>query len=179
MSKTPHLVAILLAGLAVLPLATAAQEPTATVAQVRLGTFDSRVVAIAFYRSEMFQESLAEVRAAHEKASAAGDSETTAALEQDMRAKQEHIHRQGFSTAPVDEIIARIEAQLPRIAQEAGVDVIVSKWKLAYRSSSAQVTDVSMRLAAEFKPDEATRKILLQIPSTQPVSLAELKQHED
>ncbi len=79
----------------------------------------------------------------------------------------------------MDDIIARIEDKLPGIAKEAGVDVIVSKWTLAYRGPAAEFVDVTDLLAAEFDPDEATRKGIREIVETEPVPLDQLKHAED
>ena len=76
-----------------------------------------------------------------------------AALDALGPAMQKRLHEQGFGTAPVDDIIARIEDKLPDIAKEAGVDVIVSKWTLTYRSPAAKFVDVTGLIAAEFDPD--------------------------
>ncbi len=85
-------------------------------------------------------------------------------------------HEQGFGTAPVDDIIARIEDKLPAIAKQAGVDVIVSKWTLAYRNPTARFVDVTDLLAAEFDPDEETWKGIREIVETEPVPLDQLKE---
>ncbi len=43
----------------------------------------------------------------------------------------------------VPSAIARIEDRLPDMAKDAGVDVIVSKWTLTYRSPAAKFVDVT------------------------------------
>ncbi len=181
MSITPPLVAILLAGLTVLPLATAAQEPAAQAeaTQVRLGTFDSRLVAIAYYRSARFGDFLAKVRAEHQRALAADDHENARRLEQEMVSRQRQIHRQSFSTEPIGEIVDMLEKQLPRIARNAKVDVIVSAGDLEYRHPEVQTIDLSLIMAEEFRPDAETRRVLRQMSMLKPVPLTELEQHED
>ena len=74
----------------------------------------------------------------------------------------------------MDDILARIEDELPGIAEEAGVDVIVSKWTLTYRSPKAKLVDVTDLLAAEFDPDEETLKSIREIVKIEPVPLDEL-----
>ena len=148
----------------------ATKNPTVVV-----GTFDSRAIAVAYVHSDGFKERLRALMADLERAKAAGDGELVAELEALGPAMQKRIHQQGFGTAPVDDIIARIEDELPRIAGEAGVDMIVSKWALAYRGPSAQSVDVTDRLAAEFDPDEATLKTIREIVATEPVPLDEIE----
>jgi hypothetical protein len=146
---------------------------------VVVGTFDSRAVLMAYIGSDEFKDYLsaqkADVGRALERAKAAGDQELVANLEVLGPAMQKRIHQQGFGSAPVDDIIARIEDKLSGIAEVSGVDVIVSKWALAYRSPAAKFVDVTDLLAAEFDPDEATRKGIREIVETEPVPLDQLK----
>ncbi len=158
--------------------ATTRENPTVVV-----GTFDSRAVLMAYVGSDEFKDYLsaqkADVGRALDRAKAAGDQELVANLDALGPAMQKRIHQQGFGTAPVDDIIARIEDKLPGIAEEAGVDVIVSKWALAYRSPAAKFVDVTDLLTAEFDPDEATLKGIREIVEIEPVPLDQLKHAED
>ena len=180
MKKLNAGIGMLLGGLLVLTLSaqgttTMHENPTIVV-----GTFDSRGVLFAYVGSDEFKDYLsaqhADVGRALERAKAAGDAELVAKLDALGPALQKRIHSQGFGTAPVDDIIARIEDKLPDIAEEAGVDVIVSKWTLAYRSPAARFVDVTDLLAAEFDPDEETWKGIREIVETEPVPLDQLKE---
>ena len=75
--------------------------------------------------------------------------------------------------------MAKIKEQLPAVAKQAGVDVIVSKWSLAYRSPDAQFVDVTEPLAKLFQPDGATLKMIRELPKHPPLSAEELKKHEN
>lgn len=162
-------------GSALLACAVGAGGVGATSADgVLLGTFDSRAVAIAYYNSPPFQEELAEAFAELEAAKAAADTERVAELEAYGSALQESMHAQGFSTAPVDDILARIESELPAIARAAGVDVIVSEWQLVYRALGAQAIDVTMALVDALKPDAKGRKAALEIMEQEPAPMGEL-----
>ncbi len=179
--KTLHAgIGMLLGGLLVLTLSAQDATTTRDNPPVVVGTFDSRGVLFAYVGSEEFKDYLSEQKAdvgrALERAKAAGDEELVAKLAALGPAMQKRIHSQGFGTAPVDDIIARIEDKLPGIAEEAGVDVIVSKWTLAYRSPAARFVDVTDLLAAEFDPDEETWKGIREIVETEPVPLDQLKE---
>ena len=169
---------LLLGGLLVLTLA--AQEPAVSpqAPRVVVGTFDSRAIAVAYIRSDAHAKRLnklrAEVEAALAEARAAGDEARVAELEARGPALQRKAHQQGFSTAPVDDILVHVEDQLPAIAKEAGVDVIVSKWVLTYKRPTASFVDVTEALVAEFDPDEATMKVIKQLLATDPVPLDQL-----
>ena len=63
-----------LAGLAVYTTVGAQQSQEKTSgSKVRVGTFDSRAVAMAYFGSEPFKRQLNDLRAEYEKAKAAGD----------------------------------------------------------------------------------------------------------
>ena len=171
------LVLALLAGLmslsarahAPLPFRSEAAPPAIVV-----GTFDSRAVAIAYVRSKTFSEYVgaqqADIGRALERARAAGDDDLVRALDELGPAMQRRIHEQGFSTAPVDDLLEKIADRIPAIAEETGVDLIVSKWQLVHRASDANTVDVTEAFVREFDPDDATWKAVREIVKQEPVS---------
>ncbi|MHC4429294.1 MAG: hypothetical protein ACYS0D_11945 [Planctomycetota bacterium] len=182
MKKLHAGIGLFIAGLFVLTLGAQDTPAMRKNPAVVVGTFDSRAIAVAYVRSDAFDEYLraqkADIMRALERAKAAGDDELFADLEELGPAMQQRMHYQGFGTAPVDAIIARIEDRLPDIAEEAGVDVIVSKWALTYRNKDAKLVDVTSLLAAEFDPGEETLKTIRQLMKTEPVPLAQLTDHD-
>jgi hypothetical protein len=148
-------------------------------ARVRVGTFDSRAVAVAYTRTESFGQSVKKLMDEGKKAEAAGDQEKIKELKAAGRAGQDLIHQQGFGTASVANILDTIKDQLPDIAQKAGVDVIVSKWDITYQTPSAEFVDVTHEMIKPFKPNEKTLKIIEDLLKHPPVSAEELKKHVD
>jgi hypothetical protein len=171
---------VVLVGLAVYPTVQARQSQDKTSgSKVLLGTFDSRAVAMAYYRSEAFLSQAGEMRAEYEEAKAAGDEKRVKELEAEGPAQQELMHKQGFSTWPVDNILKIIEENIPEIAEQANVDVIVSKWSIAYQRTEVEFVDVTDLMVKPFSPDEETLKIINEIQKQDPVALEELKDHQD
>jgi len=154
-----------------------------TVKRLRVGTFDSRAVALAYYRkfcrSPEFVARLKKLKEERDQAKAAGDQEKVKRLEAEGRGEQERSHSQVFGSAPIDEIMAKVKDQLPTVAKKAGVDLIVSKWSLAYRSPDAEFVDVTEPIAKLFQPDEQTLKMIRDLPKHQPLSAEELRKHKD
>ncbi len=146
---------------------------------VVVGTFDSRVVAVAYLRSDLFRSELAALKAEVDRARSAGNDELARSLEERGPAMQRRAHLQGFGTAPIADVLAHIDDRLEPLASQAGVDILVSKWQIAYRSSRVETVDVTDLLASEFAPDEATLEILADLRNTDPLSEAELLSHED
>jgi hypothetical protein len=120
-----------------------------------------------------------DLRAEYEKAKAAEDEERIKELEVEGPAQQELMHKQGFGTWPVDNILEKIKGKIPEIARQADVDVIVSKWNIVYQGSGVELVDVTDLMVQPFDPDEETLKIVKDIQTMDPVPLEELKDHQD
>lgn len=119
--------------------------------------------------------------AEHQKAKANGDTKRVKELEAEGKARQKRAHTQGFSTAPVDDLLEHIKDQLPEIKTRAGVSVLISKWdkqELA-KHPSAQQVDVTLALVDAFKPSEKQRKSAIQIQQHKPISIREAERIED
>jgi hypothetical protein len=178
MKKLNASIGMLLGGFLVL---ASPQDPTAPGQgpSVVVGTFDSRAVLIAYVRSGEFKSYLAaqkeNIEQAAERARTVGDRALVEELDALGPAMQRRIRQSGFGTAPIDDIIARIKDKLPDIAKQAGVDVIVSKWTLTYKSPEAKFVDVSLLLANGFDPDEETLKAIRGIMAQEPIPLDQLK----
>jgi hypothetical protein len=173
---------IALIGISAMRAEPAAGDAAQTTKPLRVGTFDSRAVALAyyrkFYRSPEFNAQLKKLKEAHDQAKAAGDEEKAKRLEAEGRGGQAHSHAQVFGSAPIDEIMAKIKDQLPQIAKQADVEVIVSKWSISYRAADAQFVDVTEPMAKLFQPEESTLKMIRELPKHSPLSAEELKKHE-
>ena len=146
--------------------------------EVRVGTFDSRALAMAYYRSEAFKDHLKEMHAKHEKAKTEGDEQLVKELADKGPALQDLIHKQGFGTWPVDNLLEKIKAKLPEIAADAGVDVIVSKWNIVYQQPEVNFIDVTDLMVIPFAPDQATLTVIEEIRKQDPIPLEDLKRHQ-
>ena len=158
------------------------KDPAQTVKPLRVGAFASRAVALAyyrkFYRSPEFVARLKKLQEDRDQAKNAGDQEKAKRLEAEGRAEQAHSHAQVFGSAPIDDILAKIQDQLPEIAKQAGVDLIVSQWSITYRLPNAECVDVTEPMAKLFQPDEQTWKMLRELPKHPPLSAEQLRKHE-
>jgi len=147
--------------------------------KVVVGIFDSRAVAMAYFGSEGFNRQLKELRAEHEKAKAAGDEKRVKELDSQGPALQELMHKQGFSTWPVGDILEKIKGKIPGVAKQATVDIIVSKWDIVYQRAGVEFVDVTDLMVKLFNPDEETLKAIKDIQKKDPVPLEALKHHHD
>jgi hypothetical protein len=141
---------------------------------VRIGIYDSRAVAFAYFWSEPYQKQLKEQIAAAMAAKQSGDTNAFARLSNALRDKQAEMHRQGFSTAPVDEALITIKARIPEIEKRAGVGALVSKWDEATlkKFETAERVDVTEQLVREFvQPTEKQLKTIEAIQKSKPFPL--------
>ena len=147
----------------------------------RIGVYDSRAIAVAFAGSEAFTRWMAGVKADREQARAVGDEKRVAEIEADVAERQKMAHKQAFSTASVDDILEQIEGQLPGIRQEAGVEVLVSKWDEEGLAKYAQAerVDVTMAMVDAFKPGEGRRRSAIEIQKHKPIALKEAEDIRD
>jgi len=160
------------------------QEETSGV-RPRVGVYDSRAVAVAFFGSEVYDategKALAELRAEYEKAKSEGATQRMEELGAKGKALQVLAHKQGFSTAPVDNILAHIQDQIPEIAQKAGVETILSKWDkdALAKYPNAELVDVTMELVDALKPKPGQRQSAIEIQKVPPISLKDAERIED
>ena len=172
-SRRVAAVLILVAMAAVCGAGLAAAEKAAGPA-LKIGVYDSRVVAIAYARSEPFKQHVAQMFKDLAEAKAKNDTARVKELETEGPAMQVRLHQQGFSTAGVSDIMAKVVDSIPGIARAAGVVLVVSKWEMPYRDPSVEIVDVSLPIAKLFNPDEQTLKIIAGMKDVKPVPFDEI-----
>jgi len=156
-------------------IAAAAEEDGA--AGLRVGIFDSRAVAIAYAQSAPFQECVRSMKAEYRRAKEAGDEERARELEERGQDHQHLLHKQGFGTWPVDDILEMVQDEIPDLARAAGVDLIVSRWDVVYLRPGAELIDVTEFMVRPFDPSPEMLAGLDEIRKVDPVPLEELESH--
>jgi hypothetical protein len=140
----------------------------------RVGVYDSRVVAYAWFCSDAQMAKLNEEMATAKAAKQAGDDVKLKELSAALKAKQDQMHREVFSTAPADEALAVLQGRIQEIEQAAGIARLVSKWDLPALAQfkDAEKVDVTDALVREFlKPTEKQLKVIEGIKKAEPVPL--------
>ena len=126
--------------------------------KLRIGTYKSYVLAMAYYRSEVFQEQMADLSAQTEQAKADGKAELLKQLKAKSKALQQQVHGQLFGRAPVDNILAHMKDVLPKIAKASGVEAISGK--VAYHSPDVELLDITDALVQQLNPSDETLKAI-------------------
>ena len=141
--------------------------------KVRIGVFDSRMVALAYYNGDEHRKLMQDLMAQLKAAKASSDTAKVAELEFRGPALQNLMHYQVFSNASIPNVMEKLAPELPRIASEARVSVIVSKWDVAYRQESVEYVDVTDALVARFTPNDRVKQWIADGKSKAPIPLLE------
>jgi len=146
---------------------------------LRVGTFDSRAVAIAYYQSEEQRQYRRALSEEYEDAEASGDGWRIMQLDAFLPALQHRMHQQGFSTGSVREIVAKLGAELPRVAEEEGVSLIVSEWELPYWSETVELVDLTPQIVALIDPSDRALMVVDQLKANPPVPMEQFLVQEE
>jgi len=156
---------------------TTKPEKKTDTSETLIGTYDSRAIAVAFIGSEVYKatagKKMADMMVEYNKAKAEGDKQRMEELEKWGKAQQATLHKQGFSTASVDDMLRHIKDQIPEIVKTTGVSHIVSKWdkETLAKYKSAELVDITMELVNVFHPTERQLKTCIEIQEHDPISL--------
>jgi hypothetical protein len=123
-------------------------------AQLRIGTYDSRAVAIAYFNSPAGQKYTQNVMSTPSMEDAKKDEKLMKELRSKGRAYQTLNHLRGFSTGSVAELLTPYKEQLAAVANTARVQVIVSKYEPSFLAANAENVDVTDQIVAMFSPSE-------------------------
>ncbi len=153
---------------------TASSAPAPAPAQkVRIGVFDSRMVALAYYNSDEHRRFLQDLMGQLKSAKAANDTAKVADLEFRGPALQNLMHYQVFSNASIPNVMDKLAPELPKIAAESRVSIIVSKWEVAFHDPAVEYVDVTDALVRAFKPSEKVQKWVEEGKTKAPIPLLE------
>jgi hypothetical protein len=165
---------VLTAALAATCLLSLAQAGAPAAPKVRIGTYDTRAIAVAYARSSLMTDRLNQLKQSRDAAKAAGDDKKVKEIEAQGAALQRQLHRQGFSNMPVDDLLAGVKDALPQVANDANVSAIAPRVNFS-DDGSVEVVDVTDKLVAAFKPDAKTTQIIADLKNHPPVDLDELE----
>lgn len=147
-------------------------ESDARQATIRVGTYDSRAIAIAFGRSDIAARQIAELRQKYADAKAAGDEKLEKELNEQGRARQVRMHLQAFSNAPVQDALDAVRDELSLVARDAGVVLITSA--ADFHDPSVELVDVTDELVHLFAPTDDTLRIIADCRKQKPLPIEQV-----
>ena len=150
------------------------EEKTEKPSQVIVGTFDSRAVTLAGRTADQ----QAEFFRRYPEYVAPRAGATPKEVEQWKINLKKRQFRQGFGRGDVSEFLDLIRDEIPKIAEETGVDVIVSKWDIEYQSPKVKLVDVTEALIQPFKPTDERLKIIRDVMAVPAATEKEIRELE-
>jgi hypothetical protein len=173
--KSPFIFALIFSmGIHLNPTVAQTSNPTSA---GRIGVYDSRVVAFAHFWSEDNQTQLRENAKRAEAAATTGDRDREEKLKDLLKAQQDRIHLQVFSTAPIDEILSGMTNRLAEIQAQKNIRRFVSKWDDdSLKAENGEKIDVTDNLVQGFNLDKKRLKIMQSIKTQKPLSLEKAKE---
>jgi hypothetical protein len=141
----------------------------------RIGIYDSRAIAVAYVGSTFQQAKMKGLKDQLAQAKKVDDTNAVARLTAEGQAWQSALNQQGFGTASVDDLLAHIAHELPRIEQDTGVTRLISKWNKTElkKHRAAERIDVTMELVDTFHPMPSQRERAVEIQQKSPVRVKE------
>jgi hypothetical protein len=161
--------ALLVLGFAFLGFGSAGDDPPKG-PKVRIGTYDSRAIAIAYAPSRF--NPVAEKKAAYEKAKAAGDREKMKEFEAWGEQYQRQLHFQGFGRVPVDDLLALVKDQVAKLARERHLAAVTMSCD--FTGGEVEVIDITDDLVKLYDPSEKTLGYVRAVRKAKPVPLTQL-----
>ena len=134
--------------------------------QLRVGVYDNRGILMAWFASK-YNDIPGEQRE-YAQAKQASDEERM----KEVVKFQQRLHFMGFGRAPVSELLKPIEDQLPALAKELGVDVIV--FECNYSGDNVEIVDITLDLVMLYDPSPETIQSVKDVMMHDPVALEEL-----
>jgi len=138
----------------------------------RVGVYDSRAVALAYWRTENrldnYHDPLIEQI---KKAKAEGDKELVKKLDAELWGHRKLLHKQVFSNGPIDDVLEKINDEVAEVRNEANFIAIVSKWdkKTLKSYKCAELVDATDMIVAQFNPDEKVLKTIEVMKKEKPI----------
>ena len=143
------------------------KDPAAGAGKVRIGTYDSRSVAVAYAASRY--NPVKEKMAAYERAKAAGDRAAVKELEAWGERHQRLLHFQGFGRVPVGDLLEPVKGRVQDLARRRGLAAITMGCD--YTAQDVELVDVTEDLMQLYEPSEKTLTTARGIRSAKPVDL--------
>jgi hypothetical protein len=141
---------------------------------VKIGVYDSRMVALAWSRSEDFQKHMASFMQAGDSASQAKNNRKGKEMACHAISYQHLLHQMVFGSGSIAGIMENIRKELPELAKREGVSMILSKYELPYVDPSVEQIDLTDEVTRLFKPLESIDQMTADMKKVEPMPLEEL-----
>lgn len=144
--------------------------------KIRVGVFDSRAVAVAYYQSKFFnpQQIFGSLQTKMKAAKEKDDKKEIASIEREGTLRQAVMHEQGFGRGSINNITETVKNKIAQLAKEENLSVVVSKWELVFSGDDVVPVDVTKKIVDFFEPSEKVKSIVEEVIKSEPVKDAYL-----
>jgi hypothetical protein len=144
---------------------------------LKLGTYDSRIVTLAYSRSEHFAKVMNEMK---ESEAIMLSNDTVKMMETIYKifTRQYILHQQVFSTGSSAYVLDLVKDKLPQVAKDADVFAIVNKWELTFIAPNIKLVDLTMPVSKLFNPSGDFDKMVPGMQNQAPIPIEEFTVEE-
>lgn len=151
--------------------------PATRRAAIRVGVYDGRALAMAWFQASNTGESMQKLSADAKAAQAAGDQKRYEELRDRLERMQFAAHVQVFSDARPEEALAKLAPEMAAVAREMKVAAIASR--LDYSAADVETVDVTEALVARLNPPPDAKQIIEGLRRVKPVPLFDAARAND
>jgi hypothetical protein len=149
-----------------------------TVSKIKIGTYDSRVVFIAYVNSDYFIQQNSKWHEEGEMIMQSNDTVKKIEAFYKVMTEEYLMHQRGFSNGSTASVLALVKDKLPIIAKDTGVIGIISKWELTFVDPAVEIVDLTMQVARLYNPTGNFERTASEMAKMDPIPLEELFMNE-
>jgi len=127
-------------------------------AKTRIGTYDSRLVALAYYNSKDYDKFITEFNRSYQVAQSKRDSATIKKLLVRGPVLQRMMNDRIFGKGSVNLILDDYKLKVEAVGKANNVSMIVSKWEIPYKTAGVELVDLTWKIMAIWSPSEQVIK---------------------
>ena len=135
----------------------------------KIGIFDSRGVAIAYYQSGYHQQDMNKLLNEYNLAKEQGDTVQAKKLSDRVAFLQMIAHDKGFGKGTVNNILDRFTKELDELAKKENLSCIVSKWEVYSGDIDLTFVDITEKVVSIINSNEKVKKFLEDLKKNPPI----------
>lgn len=136
--------------------------------KIRIGTYDSRMVAVAFYNSKYFnmrEDAKKRMDVAREK----NDTVEINNIMKEMPLRQRFMHEQAFGKGSVSWIMDAFKEKISGVAEKEKVGIVVSKFELLCYTKDTELIDITLKLCDIFESSVDLKQMYTEMQAVEPI----------
>jgi len=141
--------------------------------EFKIGIYDSRAVTYAYIISDLYKKEQEKVRKERDDFMQKNDTVLWEQTMYQVMTEQFLLHQRYFATGSATSILKKVEDKLPKIAKNAGVSTVVSKWELIWYDPDIVTVDLTDSIAQLFTPFDKLDKTYTQTKESERIEVDE------